>query len=195
MRKLITPTLILAMCFSGLVGGSIGSIFTQQIVYAKPGTNAIVAQSLNIVDKTGKSRIGIGLEDNNPVIYLTDSHGNVKTYWAISSRGPQFVFKEKTGKMNLFLESEDNRGASLSLMSGNGEPRVMLSCLYNKGALLSFFDENNSPRAVVSVAGGDSSVAVLKPNKKPAIAMLNRKGEAPSWAYGTTSTSPPSPWP
>ncbi len=190
MRRRINLTVILAMCFSGIIGGAIGSIFTQKIVYAKHEPNAITARSLNIVDKHGKSRIGIGMEDGNPVIYLTDNQGNVRAYWAISSRGPQIIFREKSGKANIFLASEDKKGASLSFMANNGKPRVMMSYFPNKGTMFGLFDEKDSAKAVISVLGNDSSVALLRPNKKLAIAMTNRASKGSLLSIWNSSNDP-----
>ena len=53
----------------------------------------------------------------------------------------------------------------------------MLTYIPNQGPTIGLFDENNAGKALISVTNGNPSVTLLDKDKKPAIAMLNRKGE------------------
>lgn len=190
MSKTTTTTIILALCLSGIIGGVIGSILTQGVVYANSNPNTITARSVNILDKAGKSRIGLGFEDGQPFLYLADENGKVKAYWALTDKGPLMVFRDQQEKMQLFISSKDNGASLIGPMAGRNEHRLGLAYLPEKGAAISLFDENKVPKLFISTHHGNPSVTLLDRDKKPAIAMFNKKGRGSYLSIWNSNNDP-----
>jgi len=179
MFRLHTLVLII-VCFLAGMGGN----YFSNIVFAKQdSTNLIkehiIARSIVIVDNKNQPRAGLGFDpDGFPVIFIKDEKGKVRVVLGCAATGPILFLTDPKESTNLFLRTSDNGLSSIGIVkSGELNPRLMMAYSPDQGPSLGLFDENNIGKAIISVTDGNPSVTLLDQDKKPAIAMISKKGK------------------
>ncbi|MCB2228068.1 MAG: hypothetical protein KQH53_15415 [Desulfarculaceae bacterium] len=179
MSRWHTLALVFVCFLSGLGGDYFSSVvFAKQDDSGQP-RDRLVARSIVIVDKHNQPRAGFGFDpDGFPIFFIKDDKGKVRLMLGCASKGPSVFLYDKKEAINLFLQSSDDGSSSIGIMnSKRSKPRLVLAYAPDKASSLGLYDENNSAKAYISVSGDDSSIALLRPNRKAAIALTNRENQ------------------
>jgi len=158
---------ILAVIFSGFLGGAFYSYLSQNIVFANTRNNNYNPDSITIVDKNGKQRIFMGLDENdNPIIALKDVSGDIRAYIALASSSPIISLRDKNGTGRLIANVTQDGDPSIALLDDKKQIRLA-AMLSNYGPYLSFFDDALKARVAIK----------MDKEQGPVIALSHRDGQ------------------
>eukprot|EP01022_Parablepharisma_sp_SALTPOND_P020792 TRINITY_DN3867_c0_g1_i1.p1 TRINITY_DN3867_c0_g1~~TRINITY_DN3867_c0_g1_i1.p1 ORF type:complete len:371 (+),score=47.92 TRINITY_DN3867_c0_g1_i1:103-1113(+) len=94
----------------------------------------------------------------------------------MNDKGPLLVFRHTNSDPAVIVSSDNYRKSSIGIYAGKDQVRLFLSHLPDKGPSLGLFDNENRVKAFLAVNNGDPSITLADRDKKPAIAMFNKRG-------------------
>ena len=179
MSKLYAFVLVIFCFLAGLSGDYFSSVVFAKEDLSSNVKDRITARSLVIVDKQNKTRAGMGFDpDGHPIIFINDQNQKARMIMGCGINGPIIILTDSNEATSLYLRASDKGRSSIGLSNKKTKnTRLVLTYIPNQGPTIGLFDENNAGKALISVTNGNPSVTLLDKDKKPAIAMLTRKGE------------------
>ena len=192
MFKLRTLALIIVCFLAGLSGDYFSSVVFAKQELSGSINDRIVARSIVIVDDHNKTRAGLGFDqDGFPIFFIKDKNDKARLVMGCGSTGPILFLADHKGSSNLILRTSDSGLSSIGIAkSGEVNPRLVMAYAPNQGPTLALFDENNIGKAVISVTRGDPSITLADRDKKPAIAIFNKKGRGSYLSIWNSSNDP-----
>ena len=192
MSKIHTLALIFVCFLAGLSGDYFSSVVFAKQESSNSIKDRITARSLVIVDRQNKPRAGLGFDpDGYPVVFLKDKNDKARLVLGSSSNGPIIFLTDSQGANSLFISTSNNGESTISIgKQGASNNRLTLVYDPDHGPGIGLYDENNTAKAVISVIDGNPSVTLLDRDKKPAIAMFNKKGRGSYLSIWNSNNDP-----
>ena len=142
-----------------------------QIAPANVEYNEISCRSLTVADENGKPRIVLGARTDAAVIGILDRNGKDRINLMIDDTNNiekiSIVGENGKDRINLITLADGN--SVISISDKNGNPRVALSIIHDEEGGISALDENGTPRVVLRTIDGEGVIVISDENGNPRI--------------------------
>jgi hypothetical protein len=177
---------------SGFLGGALAShLFVGQTVYASEmaftteeqfsSRNNITTQKIELVDKNGKMRASLGLNDEgDPSLIFYSRDSSVATILSLSSESnPTLMLQGKNGgRFNLAVGSQGN--PVLLMQDQKGKIRAVLQLDSTGDPIFALQDNNDKARAILGKVSNENTTTPI-PERPISSLILLDKNEKIIW--------------
>lgn len=130
---------------------------------------AIVAGEFQLVDKKGRVRAVLGVNDEDePCLLFLDENEQRRISFYVEDGQPGIDLADKNEHVRASLGLDDNSQPSLFLLDEKEKVRASLTLLEDDGPSLDLLDENEALRASLGLLRGDAL---------PSLALVDKNGQ------------------